>query len=259
MTADSPTGPPPGRLILLHGFTQNADCWGPFGQALSAEPAVETVAVDAPGHGRAGNDDADLWTAADLAVEAGGTGVYLGYSMGGRIALHAALSHPEAVRGLVLIGATAGIDDAAERAARRAADDSLAERLLADGLERFLDRWLANPLFAGLTDEQACRSERLANRADGLAASLRNCGTGNQEPLWDRLGQLTIPVLVISGQDDTKFTALGRRLVESLSRADARLATIPGTHAVHLEQPTATAGIVLDHLAATARRYGGDR
>ena len=97
--------------------------------------------------------------------DAGGTGTYVGYSMGGRVSLHAALAHPDAVERLVLIGATAGIDDPDERAARREADDRLADHIEAVGVPAFIDEWLANPLFAGLTEATALRSDRLRNTA----------------------------------------------------------------------------------------------
>ncbi|MDH3682033.1 MAG: alpha/beta fold hydrolase [Acidimicrobiia bacterium] len=230
------------RLVLAHGFTQNRRCWGPFAHDLAADHQV--VLADLPGHGATPpeHDRADLTTAGELLVEVGGEGIYVGYSMGGRVALHAALSRPGAVRGLVLIGATAGIDQPDARRARTEADDALAEALDRVGLPAFLDRWLANPLFAGLSEPAACRRERLANRQDGLASSLRHCGTGTQEPLWNRLGEVRIPVLVLVGSDDTKFTELGNRLVAGLP--DATLQSLPATHAVHLERPTASASAV---------------
>ncbi|MDH4074396.1 MAG: alpha/beta fold hydrolase [Acidimicrobiia bacterium] len=236
------------RLVLAHGFTQNSRCWGPFGHELAADH--EVVAVDLPGHGRTdpAHDTADLPTVGRLLAEVGGDAVYIGYSMGGRAALHAALAHPERVRALVLIGATAGMDDPAARAARRRADETLAADLLAGGLPAFLQRWLANPLFAGLPPSAAAVNQRLANRPEGLAASLRHTGTGTQEPRWGDLERLTMPVLVLAGADDTKFTAEGSRLVEHLPRA--RMRTLPGTHAVHLAQPTAAAAAVRWFLAA---------
>ena len=181
-------------------------------------------------------------------MEVGGEAIYVGYSMGGRVALHAALQHPAAVKGVVLIGATAGIDDGDARRDRRLADDTLADELIELGLDTFLDRWLAGPLFASLTDAAACREARRSNRVDGLAASLRRCGTGTQEPLWGRLSAVTAPVLVLAGDDDTKFSALGARLVGTL--ANARFQTIPGSHAVHLENPTPAAGAVRSFVSS---------
>src|SRR5690606_23536537 len=118
-----------------------------------------------------------------LLGDAAGPATYVGYSMGGRLALHLALARPDLVRRLVLIGATGGIDDEDDRAARRAADERLAAHLEQVGVATFVDEWLAQPLFAGLSPTAAARDERLANTAEGLASSLRLAGTGTQEPL----------------------------------------------------------------------------
>ncbi len=233
------------RLVLAHGFTQTARSWDAFREVLGKRsPSVELFAVDLPGHGDAPPPaDSDLWASARRLVEAGGVGTYVGYSMGGRVALHAALAHPAAVERLVLIGATAGIDDPAERAARRRADDRLADHIEEVGVATFIDEWLANPLFAGLTEQTALRSDRLRNEASGLAASLRATGTGTQTPLWDRLREIECPVLVLVGERDAKFTELGRRLVDAI--ADAELVVVPKAgHSVHLEQPDVTADAI---------------
>lgn len=229
------------RFVLAHGFTQSARSWATFQQLLESRlPGATTTAVDLPGHGDAeAPADVDLWSSADLLADQGGPGVYVGYSMGGRVALHTTLTHPDVVEGLVLIGATAGIDDPDERAARRAADERLADHIEDVGVTAFIDEWLANPLFAGLTEATALRADRLRNTATGLAASLRATGTGTQTPLWDRLDEIECPVLVLVGEHDAKFTDLGRRLVDGLPRAD--LVVVPGAgHSVHLEQPDAT-------------------
>ena len=233
------------RFVLAHGFTQSARSWTPLRRLLETRlPDATTTAVDLPGHGDAPPpEDADLWASADRLVAEGGTGTYVGYSMGGRVALHAALTHREHVQRLVVIGATAGIDDPRERAARRAADERLADHIEAVGVPTFIDEWLRNPLFAGLTEAAAMRSDRLRNTAAGLAASLRATGTGTQTPLWDRLGDIECPTLVLVGEHDDKFTALGRRLVEGLPIAE--LVVVPGAgHSVHLEQPDATVAAI---------------
>jgi 2-succinyl-6-hydroxy-2,4-cyclohexadiene-1-carboxylate synthase len=229
------------RFVLAHGFTQSAKSWTTFQRLLESRlPGATTIAVDLPGHGDAEPPaDLDLWASADLLADQGGPGVYVGYSMGGRVALHTALAHPDVVERLVLIGATAGIDDPDERAARRVADERLADHIEAVGVGTFIDEWLTNPLFAGLTDATAQRADRLRNSPAGLAASLRATGTGTQTPLWDRLGEIECPVLVLVGEHDAKFTELGRRLVDGLSRGE--LVVVPGAgHSVHLEQPDAT-------------------
>ena len=215
----------------------------------------EVVAVDLPGHGGSSAIAADLASAAELLGEAGGHGDYLGYSLGGRIALHLALARPDLVRRLVLVGATAGIEDDRARAARRQADEDLADSLVAaaaadpvDALEGFLARWLTGPLFATLDPDAAQVAARRSNDAAGLASSLRLCGTGTQAPLWDRLAGLSMPVLVVAGVLDLRFGAMGRRMAQAIG-PNATLALVPGAgHACHLERPAAVAGIVTSFL-----------
>ena len=235
------------RLVLVHGFAQTQACWGPVADDLAADH--EVCRVDAPGHGGSSSFFAGLRTGARLIADQGGTATYVGYSMGGRFLLHVALANPELVRGLVLIGATAGIDDRDERAERRRVDASMADRLERDGLAAFLDAWLAQPLFAGLTEAMQFREARTANTVDGLAESLRQAGTGSQDPLWDRLHRIDVPVLVVAGALDERFAAAGRRLVESIG-ANAELALVGGAgHAAHLEASDAFLAILRPWLA----------
>jgi 2-succinyl-6-hydroxy-2,4-cyclohexadiene-1-carboxylate synthase len=239
--------PTPRRAVLAHGFTQTGRSWSRFQELLVTRLAgLETVAVDLPGHGDTDTAaDADLWASADRLVEVGGRATYIGYSMGGRVALHAVLAHPTEVERLVLIGATAGIDDDGERAARRRADAELADRIESIGTAEFVDEWLANPLFAGLDEAAAGREDRLRNSPTGLAASLRATGTGTQTPLWHRLGEITAPVLVVAGEDDAKFAAIGQRLVAGIAGAELVLIANAG-HSAHLEQPAATADAIAE-------------
>ena len=227
--------------MLVHGFTQTRRSWDPLVPALAREH--EVIAVDAPGHGANASVRADL-TEAGRQLAAHGPAVYVGYSMGGRMCLHVP---PEAMLGMVLISATAGIDDDDERAARRAADEALADRIEAIGVDRFLDEWLALPLFANLREESAGRSARLENTVAGLASSLRLAGTGTQRPAWSSLGAIAAPALVIAGELDPKFVALAERLARSLPAAE--LAVIEGAgHTAHLEQPDRFLEIVLGWL-----------
>lgn len=242
----------PARTVFAHGFTQTARSWATFIVLLQQRlPGVEATAVDLPGHGDAAPPaGVDLWASADRLVERGGPGTYIGYSMGGRVALHAALARPDAVQRLVLIGATAGIDDPHERRVRRQTDEQLADHIEVIGVPAFIDEWLANPLFAGLTAATALRDDRLRNTSAGLAASLRATGTGTQNPLWDRLHEIECPVLVLVGEHDAKFTELGRRLAVCLPTAD--LVVISGAgHTVHLEQPISTADAIARWISVT--------
>jgi len=223
------------RVVLVHGFTQTLASWEPLAARLRARWQV--VRADLPGHGGSGAVRADLPAAAGLLGDVGGRAAYVGYSLGGRVCLRLALDRPDLVEALVLLGASPGIAGAGERAERRAADEALARDLERDGVAAFLDRWLAGPLFATLPAERAGRAERLGNSAAGLAAALRQLGTGAQEPLWARLPELAMPVLLVAGELDAKFAALAERMAGAVGPR-ARVALVPGAgHAAHLEQP----------------------
>ena len=245
------------RLTLLHGFTQTGRSFEPLLPALSEH--FDVVAPDLPGHGARSSAPAAVEEAVRVVAEEGGRGSWLGYSMGARVALRLALDHPELVDRLILVSGTAGIEDADERLARRQADEGLAASLEgrageddgppADGrlaatrdaqrLEAFLQRWLARPMFAGLSPEAAGLETRRENTAAGLAGALRLLGQGSFNPVWDRLLGLRMPVLVVAGERDDAYCAQALRLGAWIG-GNATLAMVPGAnHACHLEAPDA--------------------
>lgn len=233
------SGPP---IVLVHGFTQTGKCWGPVADDLAEDHTV--IRVDAPGHGRSSEVLSGLRGGGRLIADQGGEATYLGYSMGGRYLVHLALANPELVRGLVLVGATAGIDDPQERAARAEADQATAQRIRDLGLLEFVRNWIENPMFAGIPPERQYLLERMENTVEGLEHSIIQSGVGNQDPTWHLLDRLEMPVLVIAGADDAKFRALGERLVSSIGD-NARLALVADAgHAAHLEQPDAFLEVV---------------
>lgn len=250
--AASTSHPDASRWVFLHGFTQSHHHW--HGPAESIRRAVDPTAtlayVDLPGHGLAADDRSTITTAGPMLAALGGRGTWVGYSMGARFALHAALAPGHAITRLVLIGATAGLADAAERAQRVAEDEARAAALESDGVDAFVARWLAAPLFATLPPDPSGVEHRRRNTIEGLAHSLRSAGTGVQEPLWSRLGEIAIPVLCLAGAFDAKFTALGRQLAGALPQGT--FAAVPGAgHAAHTERPDAVAGLVAAWLADT--------
>jgi 2-succinyl-6-hydroxy-2,4-cyclohexadiene-1-carboxylate synthase len=236
------------RVVLVHGFTQTRRCWQPFDELLAA--SFECRALDAPGHGDAAALALDVPAAAADLARRGGDAVYLGYSMGGRLCLRLALDYPTRVRGLVLVSASPGIADPSERRERVRRDEALAARIADIGVAAFVDEWLAQPLFANLPPANAHRDERLRNTVQGLASSLRLAGTGAQEPLWDRLAELAMPVLVIAGSLDKKFVTIGQQMVAAIGN-NATFAEITAAgHSSPLEAPAATAQLVNDWLAS---------
>jgi 2-succinyl-6-hydroxy-2,4-cyclohexadiene-1-carboxylate synthase len=260
----------PSPLLLLHGFTGSSASWKHVLGALGRERRL--IVPDLLGHGHSdAPSEPERYVLArqveDLIALLDRLGVectsLLGYSMGGRIALRLALAAPERVTTLILESTSPGIADPAERAARREADEALAERLQCDGLEAFVDRWEGQPLFATqrcLPPERraALRAQRLQSSAAGLAASLRGAGAGATGPVWDRLPALRIPTLFIAGALDVKYVAIGEATAQAIPRS--RLAIVPDAgHTVHLERPDAWTETVLTFLEEYNEcRYGGN-
>ena len=236
------------RLVFVHGFTQTAVSWLQIAEHFVHD--FEVVLIDAPGHGGSHDVRSDMRLSADLLVSVGGTGTYVGYSLGGRLCLQAAVSYPSSVARLALIGATAGITDDEERLARRASDEALANEIELNGVQPFVEQWLTQPLFRTLPVERRGLTERLTNTAAGLASSLRLTGTGTQLPLWNQLGQITAPTLVMAGELDPKFTALGQQITAEIPGAMFRSIAGAG-HAADLEYPTLTAATLRAWLDAT--------
>lgn len=232
-------------LILLHGFTQTGASWRPV--AAQAAERYRVHAPDLRGHGAASERRPVSFEAVveDVAGLLPGAFVLGGYSMGGRIALAAALAHPARVERLVLVGTSPGLAEERERAERRRADEKLARELERDGVEPFAARWGAQELFAGQPPEvaRAAHEDRLRNTAPGLAAALRGLGTGVMAPLWERLGELHMPVIVIAGERDTKFRAVGEEMAARVPHAQMRVLAGAG-HAAHLERPVEVAALL---------------
>jgi len=244
-------------VTLLHGFTLSGRNWR---ELIAKVPGPrQWILPDLRGHGdtrtapgapctmeACASDLRTLWD--HLGVE---RSHLVGYSMGGRLALHVAVRLPERVRSLLTISAHAGLDEQA-RAGRRQGDEALAERIERFGVEPFVNYWAAQPLFAGLERRGAAyqeqlRAQRLANRPEGLAASLRGMGAGAMEPLWGEVGALAIPCTFVAGEDDAAYVASARRLADLVP--GSRLEIVPRAgHAVHMQRPAPMAKILSAHM-----------
>ncbi|MFM2078403.1 MAG: hypothetical protein RJA49_2293 [Actinomycetota bacterium] len=239
------------RLIFLHGFAQTANSWKPIAEHFVDE-GYQAVVIDLPGHAGSENVRADLRRAADMIAALGGPATYVGYSLGGRAALHVALMYPNIVKALAVIGANPGIDNEEERARRRDSDDDLIEHLEDIGVDAFLQEWVALPLFGGRAIGPLEMADRQRNTVEGLASSLRLAGTGAQGSLWPRLREMNMPVLAMAGANDEKYAAIAKQIANSVPRG--KCVIVPGAaHSVHLEQPEAVMAAVDDLLARLQR------
>ena len=228
-------------VVFLHGFTHTGRSWQPVIAALGER--YTSVADDIRGHGDASERvPVSLEAVIDDVVAAAGPDRYtlVGYSMGGRIALHVALAAGDRAERLVLIGASPGIADDAQRAARRRADEELAGEIERSSIEEFARRWAQTPVLAGLPAAalDAAHADRLRSTPAGLARALRGLGTGALPSLWDRLGSLSMQVTLVVGERDSKFQGIAGEMAAAIPTADVVI--VPGAgHAVHLEAPEA--------------------
>src|SRR3954469_1684510 len=235
-------------LVVLHGFAGSSASCAPLILELTGLRRV--IAIDIIGHGASSAPEDPshyvfeqaLHDLAEVTAQLGiARAAWLGYSMGGRLALGMAVDHPERVSSLILESATAGIQHEKERLQRMEADQELATRIEEVGTEAFVQEWERLPIWES---QRALPAEvlrfqrviRLRNRAIGLANSLRGMGQGAQPSYWDRLDEIDVPVLLIPGALDRKFVGIAGQM--GIRIANAELAVVPDAgHAVHLERP----------------------
>jgi 2-succinyl-6-hydroxy-2,4-cyclohexadiene-1-carboxylate synthase len=233
-------------VVLLHGFGGTHRAWDGVLARLDAE-RYRALALDLPGHGRNAREPRPVTferCVQHVLSHAPERFVLCGYSLGGRIALHVALTAPERLDGLVLVACSPGIEDPSERAARRASDAELAAQLERYPYEDFIERWRAQPLFAEDPPavRELARGDQRRNDPRALAQALRGIGTGEMEPLWSKLSTIETPTVVLAGKRDTKFKAIGQRMATLLP--NATLIEAPGGHVLPLESPHAVADAI---------------
>jgi len=250
-------------VTLLHGFTQSGRSWHEVISLMP--PGWQWVLPDLRGHGathvRPGaaytmeactEDLVNLWDRLGIARTH-----LVGYSMGGRLALHIAATRPERILSLLTVGAHAGLDEEA-REGRRRDDEALAQRIESEGLEAFVDYWSRLPLFEGLERRgpsflAQVRAARMDNHVAGLAGSLRGMGAGAMRPVWNELNRVKVPSTFVAGQLDHGYAASARRLAASVPDGRVVLVQRAG-HTVHQERPEAFSRLLLAHLEAASER-----
>lgn len=244
-------------LVFLHGFTGSTSTWHPV---IPYFPEWRIVLIDLLGHGQTSSptdvkryrmehqldDLQELFKCLNIMDF-----ILAGYSMGGRTALAYACTYPAGIRQLILESASPGLRTEAERQQRIQQDHLLAERIEREGVSAFTSYWESIPLFASQQElpekvQQMVRTERLKQKAAGLAGSLYGMGTGVQRSYWEHLQQLSIPVLLLTGTKDKKFTVIAREMEERLPVSTHR--EVNAGHAIHVEKPEEFATIIRQWL-----------
>ncbi len=254
-TSGAPHQPP---LCFLHGFMGSSEDWQPIVDGMNRDAYCLTV--DLPGHGQSLDRPDHLYTMegatqalADVLDDAGIARCSLvGYSMGGRVALYFSLFHPHRVQRVVLESTSPGLPSEEKRVERLRVDDKRAARIQ-DDLKAFLQEWYRMPLFASLARhglvEEMVRT-RQENDPDELARALRGLSPGEQPSLWDRLSDLTVPALVLTGDLDKKYRCITERTAQRIETA--RRVVVPDAgHNVHAERPQAFVAQLVQFLSST--------
>lgn len=235
-------------LLLLHGFTGSSGDWKDIAQKI--DKRFNKIAPDIIGHGKSSSPASLNYYQADLLIKQIEQifnnlklkdVVLCGYSMGGRLALQFAAAHPNMIKGLILESASAGMRSEKERIARTNSDEEIASIIESKSIEDFLTMWMDQELFGTLrrfSNEKLknLREDRAKNSKTGLANSLRGFGTGVMPYIGQELSKLMMPVLLISGGLDEKFTKINQNLKKSFPSAKHKIISTAG-HNTHLEEP----------------------
>jgi 2-succinyl-6-hydroxy-2,4-cyclohexadiene-1-carboxylate synthase len=237
-----PSGQAP-PIVFIPGFMQPGAAWAPVAERLAERypSAARLILLDHREHTYEGR----------LREIAGvGEGAVLcGYSLGGRLALRAALSDPDRYAGLAVVGATAGIEAPGQRTMRAEADQKLASWIETQAIDRVVALWERQPLFADQSELliEAQRPGRLAQDPRGLALLLRTAGQGALEPVWQQLHSLSIPLMAVAGSIDERYAEAARRMAGAVPAGRVELVHSAG-HAPHLQQPDAVARLLADFV-----------
>ncbi len=243
-------------VLFLHGFTGSSRTWDGIEKLIPCR----AVMPDLTGHGRtravSDNIESEAASLKEMMMKAGFQFFHVvGYSMGGRLALALALLYPDFVRSLVLESASPGLKTEKEREARRASDELLAQQIEQKGVTAFVDFWENIPMFQTQKllpkfNRDNIREERLNQTKKGLAASLRLMGTGVQPSYWNKISELTMPVLLLTGTLDQKFTDIAYEMKKVIPFCEWIQFDGAG-HAIHVEQREKFGTIVKTFLLKT--------
>lgn len=246
-------------IILLHGFTGSSNDWDFIFDKLPKD--FFPVAVDLVGHGKSSSPiELDHYTPVaqiaqldSIRTELGfGKVILCGYSMGGRLALSYAIKYPQKIEALILESASKGLQNETDKSERLKNDFALAEKINSDGIEKFIDYWMKIPLFNTLNNLSGDKYKsivlsKLNNSVTGLSNSLRGFSTGNMDIELHKLNNANIPVLLITGRLDTKFTNINKYLKNEFKNAVHEVIDNAG-HNTHTEKEEEYISIVTNFL-----------
>jgi 2-succinyl-6-hydroxy-2,4-cyclohexadiene-1-carboxylate synthase len=243
-------------VLFIPGFMQRGDAWRPVMELLPER--YPSAMLDHREHSFEGRLREIAAASPPAPAPGASRPVLVGYSLGGRLALRAAMREPGRYGGLVTVSTTAGIDEALARSARAEADERLAAWIEASPIEDVVAVWERQPLFADQSDAlvEKQRPGRLSHDPAGLALLLRTAGQGVLEPVWHELLGLDLPVLAIAGARDDGYVRAARRIAVTAPLGRAAVVAEAG-HAPQLQQPDEVARLIAGFLEEVGLGAGG--
>ena len=234
------------KLFCIHGNFQTPSVWKPLEENLKVRNVnLDVIPVNLENYSF---DGFDRWVddfCNSVETLAGREKSFLlGYSLGGRLALHACLSRPDLWKSAIVVGADPGLESEEEKKLQLDRDRNWAERLKREPLEKLVDEWDAQSVFCGIGN-QAPRNLGEMD-PDRLSHQFEVFSKGIQQNLVPKLAELKRPpVLFVSGEKDQKYQDIGEKLAKSSSAINAQVIADAG-HRVPWENPESFVQVLID-------------
>lgn len=207
-------------LVFLHGLLGT---WQDWQRVIARLPRFECVSLELPWHGQEKAievndfDETSHYLAKKIQSAVGNAPYWLiGYSLGGRLALHYAFQTQQSIgnlQGLILEGANLGLNSEAEKQARWQHDHAWAQRFATETPSAVLKDWYQQPVFADLTEtqRQTMIEKRSPNCGENIARMLLATSLAKQPNFTAEVRLSGLPIHYFCGEQDQKF----RRLAEA--------------------------------------------
>jgi len=244
-------------ILFLHGFLGAGSDWDKIADCFSND--FFCILPDLPGHG---NSDIDSQVQNYSFQSTAGqlisildeyqirTAIFIGYSMGARLALYAYFHDSIRLKAMVLEGVNPGLRTNLEIAERLNWENQICERLQ-DGMEPFLDYWTHLPLFHSLHEYpeklKDLKLKRLQNRSDRLILAMKATGLSQQPNFWPRLKQINVPLMLVVGEKDEKFLTITKEFLKEYPKAELTIIPKVG-HNTHWENPESYVNKLIEFL-----------
>ncbi len=196
------------KIYALHGFLGLPSDWDLLGQCVS-EPfeALDLFSLSHPNNGlyKWGHALNDY-----VAKQPADKRILLGYSQGGRLAMHALANAPQLWAGAIIVSASTGLKVKEQRASRLEIDSNWAHRFLKDPWEGLIEDWDRQPAFQGHKPLFHRKEEDYVR--SNLASAIEGWSVGKQDDLEEPLSKMPIPILWIAGEKDLKYIQIAKQM-----------------------------------------------